>query len=97
MSLVVFHMHGCPHCKAVTGEESVLRSVADLLPVVEVESSDPLARTAGVKSFPTIMLVTPAVSFEYQGPRTPEAIRNFVSEKMEQLSMLVMLKKKLSR
>lgn len=88
MALVVFHMHGCPHCKAVTGPESAAKGVADLVPVYEIESSDPLSKKVGVASFPTIMLVTPHVVFQFEGVRKPKELRRFVLEKMGQCFML---------
>ena len=94
-SLVVFHMNGCPHCKAVTGPQSVTRGAQDLVPVYEVESSDPLAKRMGVSSYPTIFFSTPLVTFKFEGARTPEAIRKFVLEKMGQYYALANLSKKL--
>ena len=82
MALVVFHMHGCPHCKAVTGPESTARAVADLVPVYEIESSNALAQKVGVQSFPSIYFATPHAVFHFEGHRTPEALRKFVLEKM---------------
>ena len=94
-SLVVFHITGCPHCKAVTGPQSVTRGAQDLVPVYEVESSDPLAKRMGVSSYPTIFFSTPLVTFKFEGARTPEAIRKFVLEKMGQYYALANLSKKL--
>jgi len=82
--LVVFHMKGCPHCKAVTGPQSAAKAVGDLLPVYEIESSDPLAKQMGVSSFPTIFFTAPGLSFKFDRDRTPEEIRRFVLEKMGQ-------------
>jgi hypothetical protein len=96
-SLVVFHMNGCPHCRAVTGPQSATRGVQDLVPVYEVESSDPLAKTMGVSSYPTIFFSTPFVTFKFENARTPEEIRKFVLEKMGQYYTLATLVKKLSR
>jgi len=87
-ALVVFHMNGCPHCKAVTGPESVARGVADLVPVYEVEASDPLSKKMGVTSFPQIFLSTPHVVFQFEGARTPTALREFVLEKLGQAFIL---------
>lgn len=83
MKLVVFHMDGCPHCKAVTGPDSALRAVRDLVPVYEVEAQEPLARRMRIASFPTILLSTPLVAFKYEGERTPEHLRRFVLEKVQ--------------
>lgn len=81
MKLVVFHMDGCPHCKAVTGPDSALRAVRDLVSVYEVEAREPLAQRLEISSFPTILLSTPFVAFKYEGNRTPEDLRRFVLEK----------------
>jgi glutaredoxin len=94
VSLVVFHMNGCPHCAAVTGPQSATRGVQDLVPVYEVEASDPLARKMGVSSFPTIFLSTPLVTFKFENARTPQEIRRFVLEKMGQYFILSKLLKK---
>ena len=94
MRLVVFHMIGCPHCKAVSGPNSILRGIEDLVPVYEIESSDPATKQAGISSFPTIRLVTPLVTFGYEGPRTLEDLRRFVIEKMGQCLTLATLLKR---
>jgi len=85
MKLVVFHMDGCPHCKAVTGPDSVLRAVSDLVPVYEVEAQEPLAKRLEIASFPTILLSTPLVAFKYEGDRTPKHLRRFVLEKRAEI------------
>ena len=82
MRLVVFHMDGCPHCSAVTGPQSTLRAVEDLVPIYEVEAKEPLTRAMGIASFPSILLSTPLVAFEYEGDRSPQDLRRFVLEKM---------------
>jgi thioredoxin-related protein len=98
MALVIFHKHGCPYCEAVTGAESAARHVADLEPVYEIESADPLRRQLDITSFPTILFSTPHVVFRFEGPRTPEALRKFVLEKMGQSFILEkLLKRKAAR
>jgi hypothetical protein len=91
LALVVVHMHGCPHCKAVTGPESAARGVADLAPVYEIESSNPLSQELGVTSFPSIFFSTPHAVFRFEGSRTPEELRRFVLEKMGQSFILYKL------
>ena len=82
-SLVVFYMNGCPHCKAVTGPQSVCREgLDDLVDLYEIEASDSLTRAVGVTSFPTIVLVNPLFAFAFEGARESEAIREFVLRKM---------------
>jgi hypothetical protein len=96
--VVVFHMDGCPHCKAVTGKSSVLREGAgDLAPIYEIESSDPLSRNMGITSFPSIFVVTPIVAFAFEGKRTPEDFRKFVLEKMGQSRLLAKISTKTNR
>jgi len=85
MKLVVFHMDGCPHCEAVTGPDSALRAVGDLVSVYEVEAREPLAQRLEISSFPTILLSTPFVAFKYDGNRTPEDLRRFVLEKRDEI------------
>jgi hypothetical protein len=85
LALVVVHMSGCPYCVEVTGEGSMAKSVADLVPVYEVERSDPLVQQLHVKSFPTIFLSSDDATFRFEGRRSPERLRRFVLEKMKQL------------
>jgi hypothetical protein len=96
MRLVVFHMTGCPYCKSVTGPDSATKSLGDLVPVYEVERTDPLAQKMGVSSFPTIYLSTPLITYKYEGPRTPEDLRRFTLEKMGQSLLLANFLKRAS-
>lgn len=88
LALVVVHMKGCPYCVEVTGEGSMARTVADLVPVYEIERSDPLVQKLDVKSFPTIFLSSDDATFRFEGKRSPERLRSFVLEKAKQLRLL---------
>lgn len=89
-SVVVVHMNGCPYCVEVTGRDSMLKHVRDLAVVYEVERGEPLAKWLDVKSFPTIFVDVPvagtrsSLTFKFAGPRSPEALRAFVREKLAQ-------------
>lgn len=89
-SVVVVHMKGCPYCVEVTGRDSMLKNLRDLAAVYEVERSEPLAKWLDVKSFPTIFVDVPvagtrsSLTFKFSGPRSPEALRAFVQEKLAQ-------------
>ena len=95
IALVVVYMNGCPYCVEVTGKKSMAQGVRDLVPVYEIERANPLVRQLKVKSFPTIFLSADDVTFKFEGQRTPEGLRRFVSEKLEQIHVLEELTKSL--
>jgi thioredoxin-related protein len=97
IALVVVYMNGCPYCVEVTGKQSVAQTVRDLVPVYEIERSDPLVQKLKVTSFPTIFLSTDDVTFKFEGQRTPDRLRRFVSEKMDQLHVLKEITKRLGQ
>lgn len=84
LGLVVVYMNGCPYCVEVTGKSSMAKAVCDLVPVYEIERSEPVVASLGVKSFPTIFLATDEVVFKFEGPRSAAALRAFVREKLRQ-------------
>ena len=88
IALVVAYMKGCPYCVEVTGENSMARNVQDLVPVYEIERSDPLMKALDISSFPTLLLSTPYATHKYQGARTPKLLRRFVLEGIGQKKML---------
>lgn len=97
IALVVVHMNGCPYCVEVTGEDSLAKSVSDLVPVYEVERSDPLAEKLHAKSFPTILLSTPLVTFRFEGQRSRSSLRRFVLQCLGQYHILQRLLAKTGR
>jgi hypothetical protein len=83
--VAVFHMIGCPHCRAVTGPQGALAPLSRFqhLSVVEIESADPLCEAMSVNSFPTIFLVTKESVFRYpsSGDRTTEAFERWIASR----------------
>ena len=82
--LVVFHMNGCGHCKAVSGPDSVCAGLRDVH-VMEVESEDPLTELLGIQSFPTIWLSSPDKVVAYNsGERSTDALQDWIFSKIAQ-------------
>jgi hypothetical protein len=75
--VVVFHMHGCPHCPPLLDACRDLRRAH----VVEVEAQNPLVDQLGISSFPTLWLSTPKDVFHYTGPRTAADIDAWIETK----------------
>ncbi len=74
--LVLFHMHGCPHCPPLM---EACRAQASA-PVVMLEAGHPLTSEVGIASFPTLWLSTPEALFEFGGLRSAPAIGQWVTE-----------------
>ena len=76
MKLLVFHMHGCPHCRAVVGPNGLGAAVAEAADVYEFEARHPLCARLGVASFPSFAVLDDAgrlYSWRRDAPRTAAA------------------------
>ena len=81
--LIVFHMKGCPHCRAVTGPQSACRPLGGVR-VLEVEAAHPAVEDVAITSFPTIWLSLPDASYAYPAGRAREtdAIQDWIDSKL---------------
>lgn len=81
--LIVFHMDGCPHCKAVTGSESACRPLQGVR-VLEIEASHPAVEDLRIQSFPTIWLSLPRDAYAYTTgrPRATGALQDWIDSKI---------------
>lgn len=78
VDIVIFHMNGCPHCEAVTGMQGIPAKLRVPTRVWQLESAHKLCRRLGVRQYPTIMALSPNAVIEYEGPRTPDALDDFL-------------------
>ena len=74
--LLVFHMHGCPHCRSVVGPEGLAASLADVADVYELEAGHQLCGRLGVSAFPSFAFVADGGVYGWRrgAPRTYEAL-----------------------
>ena len=78
MKLLVFHMHGCPHCRAVVGSDGLGAALKDDVDVYEIEASHPLCEALDVRSFPSFAVLDDDRYYAWRrgAPRTVEAFRD---------------------
>lgn len=86
--LTLFHMHGCPYCQGLPGNDGVMANAANnLIKYKEVERQHPVMdelsklfdNDVQVQGFPTIAIVTPSLFLVYKaGDRSMEAIREWI-------------------
>lgn len=84
--LVAFTLKGCPHCANVP---ELLRSVEALAPSRIIDATDRVCSVMNISSFPTLVLVNPALTFVYKGERTPTALRAWIVQKMLQTTTYI--------
>ena len=90
VQVILYHLHGCPPCKRFrganeepSGEWLKLQTLAGgTIEFKEYESSTPEAKAAGVKGYPTIVIIKNEEKHEYKGARTAEAILEHLHELM---------------
>jgi hypothetical protein len=80
--LVVFKMHGCPHCEAVSGPESACLGLENVL-VLEIENNHPLPRALKVAGFPTLWLSQKDSVHEFSGARTTADIQKWIDAHLQ--------------
>ena len=80
--LVVFHLAGCPYCKAVVGPGSICRDLAKVH-LLEIGADHHLGHDLQIQAFPTMLLVLPNQTYQYNGARTKEALSAWIQGKLQ--------------